>query len=337
MSETNVSRAQLVAESAVIDACWAQWTTLTAMASPARNRGVWTIVDPEALLLSSLAFGPRELRLEDMVAAWARTGSFLVSKPRLKNIASLFPPDIGERIGDFARYAADAGDTSWKRLASASAGDEYIPREKPLSPLKLTEGPTLLLRLRAGFGVNAKADLMALLLGLRGAAADLKVITAAVGYTERSVRTATAEMVLAGFVREIPGRPSSFYVEPRPWAAALQSYRIDPPENRPALPPWHYWATGFSFLTAVDYWGRRAEEEGWSAYVASSRARDVYERYQRPLAQTGISLPPAESVAGTTFLDVFSTAVDRVDEWIRERLYGGRGRDTPSLQQDPDM
>lgn len=318
----HVSRVRHVAESAVIDACWAQWTTLTTTATPARNQRVWTIVDPEALLLSSLAFGGRELRLEDMVAAWARTGSFLVSKPRLKRIASLFPSEVGDRIGDFARYAADAGDTSWKRLASASTEDEYLPREKPLGPLRLIEGPTLMLRLRAGFGVNAKADLMALLLGLRGEAADLKLITAAVGYTERSVRTATDEMVLAGFVREIHGRPSSFYVEPRAWAAALQSYRIDARENQPSLPPWHNWAAVLSFLTAVDCWGRQAEKETWSDYVASSRARDVYEQYQHRLVQTGISLPPAESATGTAFLDLFSTAVERVDEWTREHVHG---------------
>jgi hypothetical protein len=320
MSATNVSRVQQIAASAVIDACWAQWTTLTTLATPARNRRVWTIVDPETLLLASLALGRRELRLEDMVAGWARTGSFLVSKPRLKRLASLFPPQAGGRIGDFARYAADAGDASWNRLASAPKGDDTVAREKAFGPLKLTEGPTLLLRLRAGFGVNAKADVMALLLGLQGGAANLKVITAALRYTERSVRTATGEMVLAGFVREIRGRPSSFYVEPQHWAAALQSYRADSSEN--SLPPWHYWAAVLSFLTAVDHWGGEATEHGWSKYVASSRARDLYERHEGELVRAGIALPPAESATGEAFLEVFSMAVARVDDWTREHLYG---------------
>lgn len=41
------------------------------------------------------------------------------------------------------------------------------------------------------------------------AAADLNVLTAATGYSDPAIRTATEEMVLAGLIREIEGRPSS--------------------------------------------------------------------------------------------------------------------------------
>ncbi|MGH7502504.1 MAG: hypothetical protein ACREL7_12195 [Longimicrobiales bacterium] len=88
----------------------------------------------------------------------------------------------------------------------------------------LVEGPALTLRLRAGFGVNAKADLLSVLLGFAGEAADLKVIVVATGYTERAIRTATDEMTLAGFIHEIEGRPSSFYTHPGTWAHVLQTH-----------------------------------------------------------------------------------------------------------------
>jgi hypothetical protein len=318
MSEPIVSETRRIAAEAAIDAAWAHWTALTSLATPAGGRRPWTIIDPEALILVSLAFGDREARLTDLVAAWAGTGSFLISKPRFKSIAALFPPEVEARVGDFARYAAEAGDTSWRRLATSAETSGSAPREKETGPLRLVEGPSLVLRLRAGFGVNAKADILALLLGLDGAAADLNVLTAATGYSDPAVRTATDEMVLAGLIREIEGRPSSFYVDPEPWARVLQSYRLEPRGGAPAIPPWHYWAALFPFLTAVDRWGRAAQDAGWSDYVASSRARDLYEGHRRPLVRAGIEAIPPGDTRGTDFLDAFHALVAGIREWIQD-------------------
>lgn len=303
-----VSETRRIAEEAAIDAAWAQWTALIPLASPVGDGRPWTIVDPEALILVSLAFGDHEARLRDVVAAWARSGSFLVSKPRFKGIAALFPPDVEARVGDFARYAAEGGDTSWQRLATPAEPDQSPPREKEAGPLQLTEGPSLVLRLRAGFGVNAKADVLALLLGLDGEAVDLNVVIEATGYTDRAVRTATEEMVLAGLVREIEGRPSSFYVDPEPWARVLRS--------DPSIPPWHYWSALFPFLTAVDRWGRKAGEEDWTDYVASSRARDLYERHERRLVRAGIESIAPETMRGTRFLGAFHALLLSIRDWI---------------------
>ena len=90
-----------------------------------------------------------------------------------------------------------------RHTRSGQTEGEYVPRMKPLGSLPLMEGPALTLRLRAGFGINAKADVLALLLGLAGAPADLKLIAAATAYTERAVRTAAEEMALAGFIQEV--------------------------------------------------------------------------------------------------------------------------------------
>jgi hypothetical protein len=317
-----VSETQDAAERAAIDAAWAQWTALASLATTAGQSRPWTIVDPEALVLASLAFGEREKRLEDMVAAWARQGSFLLSKPRLKSLASGFPTAARDRIPAFARYAAEAGNTSWKRLAAPATAADYEPRDKPLGPLRLIEGPALVLRLRAGFGVNAKADVLALLLGLDGAAAELPVLTLATGYTDRAIRTATEEMVLAGFVREIEGRPSSFRVDPEPWSDILQFYRLDrTPDEGPSLPPWHYWAAIFAFLTAVDDWGRSAEEHDLSEYVASSKARDLYEQHERQLLRAGVDPLPQRAARGTDFLPLFHSLVLETAEVARAGIW----------------
>ncbi len=324
MSDQAVRRIGAVAEATLVDAAWAQWTVLTAAALRADRRRAWTVVDPEALILASLAVGDRERRLDDMVASWATDAAHLMSMQRMRTLASRFPPAVRERIGLFTGSAVAAGDKRWKRLNAAPVANEYAPRIKPTGDLRLTEGPALTLRLRAGFGVNAKADVLSVLIGFAGAAADLKVIAAATAYTERAVRTATEEMTLAGFIHEIEGRPSSFYAEPEAWAQVLQTYRSDlhGAEPEPDLPRWRFWAAVFSFLARVLEWVDAAESEGWSAYVAGSRARDILEAHRRPLHQAQVRLPTGPPGSGGEFLYDFEDLLGRVAAWTKDGLYG---------------
>jgi hypothetical protein len=285
---------------------------------------VWTIVDPEALVLASLAVGHRERRLDDMVASLAADRADLMSMLRMRSLASRFPLAVQGRLGTFAQPAIAGGDRRWKRLAVAVPPDDYTPRSKPLGELRLLEGPALTLRLRAGFGVNAKADLLSLLLSLAGRAADLKVIAAATAYTERAVRNATDEMTLAGFIHEIEGRPSSFYAEPGAWVRVLQNHRAagEVPQMESFLPPWRFWPAVFVFLANVIEWAGASESEGWSAYVASSRARDILAVHQQRLRQAEVSLPSLVQTRGAEFLQDFERVVRRVETWTDEGLFG---------------
>jgi hypothetical protein len=291
---------------------------------PADGRRAWTIVDPEALVLASLAVGHRERRLDDMVASWATDAPHLMSMQRMRTLSSRFPRPVQERIGVFARPAIAGGDRRWKRLADAPMTDGHTPRIKPIGALRLIDGPALTLRLRAGFGVNAKADLISLLIGLGGAAADLKVIAAATAYTERAVRTATEEMTLAGFIHEIEGRPSSFYAEPEAWARVLRTSRNhrEAAGSGPVLPRWRFWAAVFAFLARVVEWADTAEREGWSAYVASSRARDILDDSRRQLRQAQVRLPSGAPSRGAVFLEDFEGPVREIETWVGDGLYG---------------
>ena len=324
MSSETVLSLREVAEATLVEAAWAQWSALTAAAVPAEGRRAWTLVDPEALVLASLAVGHRERRLDDMVASWASDASHLMSLQRMRTLASRFPPHVQERIGVFARLATAGGDKRWKRLGDAPMAGEYTPRIKPMGELRLVEGPALTLRLRAGFGVNAKADLLSLLIGLAGAPADLKVIAAATAYTERALRTATEEMTLAGFIHEIEGRPSSFFAEPEAWGRVLYTPRADREAQAAGqfLPQWRFWAAGFVFLAYVVEWADTAEREGWSDYVASSRARDLLDESRRQLRQAQVRLPAGAPSRGAGFLGDFEGLVREVEAWVRDGLYG---------------
>ena len=324
MSNAAASRIQEVAERTLLNATWAQWATLTAAAIPADRRRAWTIVDPEALVLASLTVGHRERRLDDIVASWARDAANLMSMHRMRALVSGYPSAVHERLGIFTKAASSGGDRRWRRLSVHSGTDGYTPRLKPLGELRLIEAPALTLRLRAGFGVNAKADLLSLLIGFGGAAADLKVIAAAIAYTERAVRTATEEMTVAGLIHEIEGRPSSFYADPTAWAQVLQPHSADrrSPKKEPEFPRWRFWAAVFVFLARVIDWSSKGEHEAWSRYVTSSRARDILEEHDRRLRQANVSLPEMPQARGDDVLRVLEEVVNQVDTWTSEGLYG---------------
>lgn len=321
MSNEVVDPTARLAEETAVHVVWAQWSSLTGGVVDTEQGRPWTIVDPEALVLASLGLSPPERRLEDLVAAWAFAAGFLMSKPRLKSVASLFP-DGKTRLAEFARYAAEAGNGRWNNVASPPRLDGPTPRRKPIEPLRLLDGPALILRLRAGFGVSAKADLMAVLLGSGGTAVNLKLIATATGYTERTIRTATEEMVLAGLIQEIEGRPSAFYVDPEPWAHLLQVQRPEDPSGEPSMPPWQFWAAIFAFLASVSNWAAEARQHDWTDYVASSKARDLYDEHERRLKQAGLGLvlPSPERAQGTKYLELFHETVGQVCDWAREKL-----------------
>jgi hypothetical protein len=304
-----------------VDVAWAQWSSLTSAAAPVAQKRAWAIVDPEALVLLSLAFRERERRLNDLTVGWARTGSSLLSVKRMNSLAGTYPDRVRQPLREFAWVAAEAGDKRWRVHGSPSAAEGPPVRAKDLGPLRLMEGPTLLLKLRAGFGVGSKADLLTFLLGLHNAAASPKVIAVATEYSERAIRTAAEEMALGGLIEEVQGQPVAYRAEYRAWASVLKLYQLKAPdEGRPDVPPWRFWSVVFAFLVDVDAWARQANQEGWSAYLASSRARDLMEQHAKKLRRVPVALPAPQRTRGAAYLDEFEELTDRIREWIVESL-----------------
>jgi hypothetical protein len=299
-----------------VEVAWAQWSALTSVAAPDGVRRPRAIVDPESLVLLSLALRGRDARLDDLVFAWARRSSALLSVQRMTSLAEAFPQATREALGEFA---AEAGDRRWRAHAGPAPEERAPVRANPLGPVRLTAGPALLLRLRAGFGVGAKADLLAFLLGLRGASASVSLMAAATAYSGRAMRTAAEEMALAGFIERLDTAPVSYVADHTAWAAVLRLIKLNA-QRSPDVPQWRYWSVVFAFLAEVDCWAREADEEGWSAYQASSRARDLVTDHARAVHLAGLRLPDPEAGGGAAFLDDLAAEMDRVHAWCIKHL-----------------
>jgi hypothetical protein len=301
-----------------VDVARAQWGALAAIAVPAGPRAR-AMVDPEALVLLSLAVRGREPRLDGLLLGWTRAASGLLSVQRMHTLAEAFPPAVREALAEFAREAADAGDRRWRSHAAEPAPAGKKGRRPPLVTPRLADAPSLQLRLRAAFGVGTKSDLLAFLLALRGAEATVAAIAEATAYSTRALRTAAEELVLAGFAKRVDASPVAYCVDHRAWAGLLH-LRNPMGVRGPEVPAWRYWASVFAFLADVLDWTAEAEAAEWSAYVASSRARDLVRDHAGPLRAVRMRLPDPREPGGAAFLEDVERGMQHVHAWCLEHL-----------------
>ena len=301
-----VERIERTAREAALAVCWSQWQHLGAHveAEPAGTR----LIDPEALLLLSLALLEEERRLVDLIGWWAEVGASLISVQRLHNVAGHFPQAVQERVGAWARLAATAGDRRWTRHQSGEPLS-HRPGKGADQPM-LARPAALMLRLRSGFGVGAKADLLAFLLARGERGATIREAALALDYTEVALRGAAQPMARAFFIDETRERPASYRAPRGGWMRLLRPAEATP--NEEALPRWGGWTGVFAFLADVLGWAKEAREAGWSDYVRASRARDLFERHAARLTRTGLGMAARTPPRGAAYLEHFAGVVEQV-------------------------
>ncbi len=308
------------ARQASISTCWSQWVALGSSASPASDHRARAIVDPEALVLLSLWAQGYERRLLDLVGWWAEVGSHLTSVNRLRTISRRFPGQSSQLFSTFARLAYEAGDRRWASHASSVDTVSYRPGKGP-KHLKLAEPSTLMVRMRAGFGVGTKADVLTFLLGARGARATVSVLSRATAYSGTAVRSASQDMALARLIRESSNRPSYYFLPAKPWAELLelQPYGSG---SRDAfeIPEWRFWSDLFAFLAAVDDWTTRVTRASANPHIVASQARDLFEAHSEAFALNGIPTPSPEDFPGQLFVEGLLETVRVVADWLRDHL-----------------
>lgn len=315
MSDPRLKAATSTARDCALDAVWRQWLALGAPLAGGSGRAARSIVDPEALVLLSLCLREDERRLDDMLGWWAETSASLLSVQRIATLAAAFPDAVRVGMAEFGWTAAAAGDRRWTRL-KAGASEGIAHRRKGRGEIWMDEGPALMPKLRAGFGVGVKADLLSILIGLSGAPTTVRALAAASSYTPVAVRTAAHEMVRARVIRGTQERPAAYSADSRGWLDLLFSET----SRTHVTPLWHFWAQVFSFLAGVMEWGEEASDSRVSTYVHSSRARDLYERHQAAFTYNRIPLPDTGSYRGPEFLTLFGAMIDRLSTWMKEAV-----------------
>lgn len=301
-----------------VQAAWAQWSALGA-GTLHEERPASSIIDPEALLLLSLYLIPAERRLRDLTKWWAEVGSDLLSVQRTKTLAKDFPAVTTERIHTYSRWATQAGDKRWRKYAEEEIDTAHERNRKGPDEPKFSSPASLLLRLRAGFGVSAKADVLAFLLGKAGQPSTVRKTVEATGYSRATVSGALEDLSRAAFIDKGSGRPAEYRAPTHSWTALLWRPELENGGGSGTLAPrWRYWGQLFAFLSRAREWAREADS--LSEYIASTRARDLSEEFEGAFEANRIHVPSPAQYQGAEYVDGFRKAIEEIARWIPEHL-----------------
>lgn len=316
MSENHAVQWAELARSTALEAVWAQWSALNPMLLRERDAPPpASVIDPEALVLASMALWDEERRLADVVGWWALRGATLISARRLDTLASDFPALARERIPTFGAWATTGGDLRWKKRGTGSEQVEFRTGKGP-SELSLTGPATLLLRLRAGFGVSAKPDVLGFLIAHDGEGIAVKDVARSVGYAEKNVRVAARELALGGFIQEQDVYPVAYATREGFARGFLRLLTWDGSGEK--VPHWNHWSAIYAFLLRVGGW---AEEPRLpTGYLLSSRARDLFEEYRWVFRRAELKVPDANRFPGEQFLGAFTETLTLLSRWVARSM-----------------
>ena len=295
-------------------------------------------LDPEALLLMSLAVRAHERRLDDLMLWWAGDGAQLLCVQRLQTMLAEFPESLAHDVAWFAQLSQKGGDRRWRPLLQVAPTDGKPRPGKGPRQLHLLEAPTLLLRLRAGLGVGAKADVLDVPAGdgecrsEHQARTTAEVMAKALCYSVASVRRAASEMALARLITADSERPVQYHADARAWAHVLQPAAAGAVREggyaaatasataTADLPPWRFWAQMFALTAAVLALCDDAKFRKAAAVVQASRCRDIAERFRRVLEWNRIQWPDPRRTPGEQYLPVFLQLMRDVVAWMLTKV-----------------
>lgn len=216
---------------------------------------------------------------------------------------------LAQRLAWFATVARDEGkDLRWRSLAQGwsgmSAGDPeetegpegpagsqdeapaeagslgrmygaHAPRNSQTkvraARVRLVARSTLMLRLRLGFGVGVKADLVTFLLARAEEWATVRDIADATGYTVAAVRRAAEDMAEARLIESRARQPAGYRATRDAWVPLLGL--------RYPTPGWGSWHERFRFAIAFLHWAEAARERPLGAYAFGVQGRQLLEQY----------------------------------------------------------
>jgi DNA-binding transcriptional ArsR family regulator len=278
----------------LVNRAWIQWVALGVDVVYERDDAV---VDPEALIALTAELGDADARLRDVSTDWCVDYGRYVNGSRLKQVVrELQTPPAS--IGQYVATVAKAGGPTWP-LATQPRSD-YVSRGKARLD-SATNRARLRVRLRAAFGVNARADILAALLsdprkGL--SVADLARLTR---FTKPNVASALDALILAGLVeaRYVGNERRVF----------LTGKGVVLPDLRPpiAQPDWV-----IRFGVALEVL-RFLSLEPMSESIRAIEARGLIESLMDRIVSEGIPQPNLQA-----FGDAFASAFDR---WVAELYY----------------
>ena len=300
---------KIVLRETLLDLLWQQWTAL-GLAGGVEPR-VDRCIDPEALLLITTTEGRHDSRLFNETLDWLWQHGESINVQRLKNIQKALGLGNSLIIGAIAKWLSQRSAMSkWKPLADIPTPDrpkeieslyflksgspqpafgptdpiflQYGFRRGPIKRRGLSVSPdplpasSLLWKLRALFGVQARAEIVLWLLTHKtGHAAE---IARAVYYFPRTIEGTLRELAGSGLIKSAAsGREKSYWLNHEDWLF-LKTW------DRPTdFPEWMDWPRFFSIQ---ERFNRIYHDQNLDSVTAALKARSAFDEL-KPMLVAG--------------------------------------------------
>jgi hypothetical protein len=313
---------------------WNEWAQMGVLAD-ARRESPWA-TDPEALLLFTFQVSRGDARLFGETLDWLARNASLISIQRFRNhYASDDDEQLGEaaigwlsrevpahlrprearRAGNPERLFYDARTPSDPDPAFLEQGflKPATERSRKSRPPDLTKPINFAFRLRRGFGVGSRAEVMRFLLtatresrvASRPLFTTLAVADAA-GFVKRNVQETLNSLAAAGWIEHvIRGNEHLFGIDADQWRSV--AWRSDSP-----LPVYRDWANVLKALSELHRWLNDSGVDDLSPYMQASEARRLVAKIAPSLGYAGIPTTARPSAEGAGYWKVFVDWVEQV-------------------------
>lgn len=191
-----MSSSSALVEDLALELAWSLWGELGVRGVVEGRHDEWSI-DPEPLIVFTANLGNRDPRLRDESLDWCIQYERYLSRARLRGISRRADQSAG---GEFGVYAATLSEQTGRSWPGATEPLRYQPSGRSsLTPLAR---PALIrLRLRALFGVGARAEILHAFISRPAAQLTVAELARVTGYTKRNVTDELERLELAGLLQ----------------------------------------------------------------------------------------------------------------------------------------
>jgi predicted transcriptional regulator len=259
----------------VLELVWSLWAEL-GVSSWTRRHELWA-VDPEPLILFTAYLSETDRRLRDEAIDWCIRYGEYVSATRLRNLLKDQPAEAKSAFEDFAAVVNAHSAQNWPSTAEAP---RYQPSRR--SSLSSFEAPALIvLRLRALFGVAARADILRVIASEPARAFTASELVPEVNYTKRNIDNTLETLKLAGLleVRAVRNQHQYRLTDAR----RLLGFIGQRPQHFPR------WTPMFGFLTAILSAAPRIQELGPAVQMVE--ASRLFRQIAPFVEESGVIMP----------------------------------------------
>lgn len=322
-----------------LDFLWHQWSAL----GVAGQRGAHDdrLIDPEALLLATTRFGRYDARLLDGVIDWLSSNGQRINLQRLRRIHDEWPVADLRILGAISSgLSTQSVMRKWITLSDplpaatepealfigidGSALPIFHPPDPdflrhgllrdPMERRRMSQTPdpsraaNLLFTLRALFGVNARAEIIAWL--LTHESGHPAAIARDTGYFSKSVQHTLNEMEDSGHIRSRKeGREKIFWLKPGAWDVLITWPQPS------GFPRWVDWMSVFSAIsTFIDALGQPGLYDA-SEQVQSIQLRQALDVAMPALSRAGLaeSLTASRKLQGSQLIDAIHQDLNQLE------------------------